>query len=137
MFAKCSALRRFFDDRHKLEFRRGSPTAPPRASPRAQLVITSIGRDLLSLIRPFAVMACKIQCVHAQLVVVAAGDVILRKMIRRTRFAHDQFTAAHAFLNVAGEMQACAILKERHGKRRCAAAASTLVFPLLFFLDLE
>ena len=90
----------FFADRHSSEFMARLTTGAAAASHVLNLLITSIGRDLLSLIGLAAVMAVQDPVLSMlSVVVVPPAMLILRKMIRRIKMiAHDQFTGSARIL---------------------------------------
>src|ERR1700730_3770115 len=76
----------FFADRHSSEFMARLSTGAAAASQVLNLLITSIGRDLLSLIAQNAVMAVQDPVLSMlSIVVVPPAMLILRKMIRRIK----------------------------------------------------
>jgi subfamily B ATP-binding cassette protein MsbA len=115
MFAKL--LRHnigFFADRHSSEFMARLTTGAAAASQVLNLLITSFGRDLLSLIGLLAVMAVQDPVLSAlSIIVVPPAMLILRKMIRRIKtIAHHQFTGSARILETLQEtLQGMRILK--------------------------
>ncbi len=115
MFAKL--LRHnigFFADRHSSEFMARLTTGAAAASQVLNLLITSLGRDLLSLIGLLAVMAVQDPVLSAlSIIVVPPAMLILRKMIRRIKtIAHHQFTGSARILETLQEtLQGIRILK--------------------------
>src|SRR5262249_36639147 len=104
----------FFADRPSSEFMARLPTRAAAASHVLNLLITSIGRDLLSLIGLAAVMAVQDPVLSAlSIIVVPPAMLILRKMIRRIKtIAHDQFTGSARILETLQEtLQGMRILK--------------------------
>src|SRR5260370_27865796 len=100
--------------RHSSEFMARLTTGAAAASHVLNLFITSIGRDLLSLIGLLAVMAVKdLVLSMLSIVVVPPAMLILRKMIRRIKMiAHDQFTGSARILETLQEsLQGMRILK--------------------------
>ncbi|OLB72906.1 MAG: ABC transporter ATP-binding protein [Alphaproteobacteria bacterium 13_2_20CM_2_64_7] len=104
----------FFADRHSSEFMARLTTGAAAASHVLNLLITSLGRDLLSLIGLAAVMAVQDPVLSMlSIVVVPPAMLILRKMIRRIKMiAHDQFTGSARVLETLQEsLQGMRILK--------------------------
>src|SRR5215831_5005780 len=104
----------FFADRHSSEFMARLTTGAAAASHVLNLLITSIGRDLLSLIGLAAVMAVQDPVLSMlSVVVVPPAMLILRKMIRRIKMiAHDQFTGSARILETLQEtLQGMRIIK--------------------------
>ena len=104
----------FFADRHSSEFMARLTTGAAAASHVLNLFITSIGRDLLSLIGLAAVMAVQDPVLSMlSIVVVPPAMLILRKMIRRIKMiAHNQFTGSARVLETLQEsLQGMRILK--------------------------
>ena len=95
----------FFGDRHSSEFMARLTTGAAAASQVLNLLITSIGRDLLSLIGLAAVMAVQDPVMSLlSVIVVPPAMLILRKMIRRIRtIAHHQFTGNARILETLQE----------------------------------
>ncbi|HZN30527.1 MAG TPA: ABC transporter ATP-binding protein, partial [Xanthobacteraceae bacterium] len=84
----------FFARRHSSEFMARLTTGAAAASSVLNLLITSFGRDFLSLIALVGVMAVQDPVMSLfSVIVVPPAMLILRKMIRRIRvIAHHQFT---------------------------------------------
>ncbi|HZO44900.1 MAG TPA: ABC transporter ATP-binding protein, partial [Xanthobacteraceae bacterium] len=84
----------FFAQRHSSEFMARLTTGAAAASSVLNLLITSFGRDFLSLIALVGVMAVQDPVMSLfSVIVVPPAMLILRKMIRRIRvIAHHQFT---------------------------------------------
>src|SRR5437588_6423120 len=104
----------FFADRHSSEFMARLTTGAAAASQVLNLVITSFGRDLLSLVGLFAVMAVQDPVLSTlSIIVVPPAMLLLRKMIRRIRtIAHHQFTGSARILEILQEaLQGMRILK--------------------------
>jgi ATP-binding cassette, subfamily B, bacterial MsbA len=104
----------FFADRHSSEFIARLTTGAAAASQVLNLLITSIGRDLLSLIGLVAVMAVQDPVMSLlSIVVVPPAMLILRKMIRRIKtIAHHQFTGSARVLEAMQEtLQGLRIVK--------------------------
>jgi ATP-binding cassette subfamily B protein len=104
----------FFADRHSSEFMARLTTGAAAASQVLNLLITSIGRDLLSLIGLVAVMAVQDPVMSAfSIIVVPPAMLILRKMIRRIKtIAHHQFTGSTRVLESLQEaLQGMRIVK--------------------------
>ena len=95
----------FFADRHSSEFMARLTTGAASASHVLNLLITSIGRDLLSLIGLVAVMAVQDPVMSLfSIIVVPPAMLILRKMIRRIKvIAHQQFTGNTRILETLQE----------------------------------
>ena len=104
----------FFADRHSSEFMARLTTGAAAASNVLNLFITSIGRDLLSLIGLAAVMAVQDPVLSMlSVIVVPPAMLILRKMIRRIKtIAYHQFTGSARVLETLQEsLQGMRILK--------------------------
>jgi ATP-binding cassette, subfamily B, bacterial MsbA len=104
----------FFADRHSSEFMARLTTGAAAASQVLNLLITSIGRDLLSLIGLVAVMAVQDPVMSAfSIIVVPPAMLILRRMIRRIKtIAHHQFTGSTRVLESLQEaLQGMRIVK--------------------------
>jgi subfamily B ATP-binding cassette protein MsbA len=104
----------FFADRHSSEFMARLTTGAAAASHVLNLLITSLGRDLLSLIGLAAVMAVQDPVLSMlSIIVVPPAMLILRKMIRRIKMiAHDQFTGSARVLETLQErLQGMRIIK--------------------------
>jgi ATP-binding cassette, subfamily B, bacterial MsbA len=104
----------FFADRHSSEFIARLTTGAAAASQVLNLLITSIGRDLLSLIGLVAVMAVQDPVMSLlSIVVVPPAMLILRRMIRRIKtIAHHQFTGSTRVLEAMQEtLQGLRIVK--------------------------
>ncbi|HEY6995227.1 MAG TPA: ABC transporter ATP-binding protein [Xanthobacteraceae bacterium] len=104
----------FFADRHSSEFIARLTTGAAAASHVLNLLITSIGRDLLSLIGLVTVMAVQDPVMSLlSVVVVPPAMLILRRMIRRIRtIAHHQFTGSARVLESLQEtLQGMRIVK--------------------------
>ena len=95
----------FFADRHSSEFMARLTTGAAAASQVLNLLITSIGRDLLSLIGLAAVMAVQDPVMSLlSVIVVPPAMLILRKMIRRIKtIAFHQFTGSTHILETLQE----------------------------------
>jgi ATP-binding cassette subfamily B protein len=95
----------FFADRHSSEFMARLTTGAAAASQVLNLLITSIGRDLLSLIGLAAVMAVQDPVMSLlSVIVVPPAMLILRKMIRRIKtIAFHQFTGSTQILETLQE----------------------------------
>ena len=104
----------FFANRHSSEFMARLTTGAAAASQVLNLLITAIGRDLLSLIGLAAVMAVQDPVMSLlSIMVVPPAMLILRKMIRRIRtIAYHQFTGTTLILETLQEtVQGIRILK--------------------------
>jgi ATP-binding cassette, subfamily B, bacterial MsbA len=104
----------FFADRHSSEFIARLTTGATAASQVLNLLITSIGRDLASLIGLCAVMAVQDPVMSLlSIIVVPPAMLILRKMIRRIKtIAHHQFTGSARVLESLQEtLQGLRIVK--------------------------
>ena len=104
----------FFADRHSSEFMARLTTGAAAASQVLNLLITSIGRDLLSLIGLVAVMAVQDPVMSLfSIIVVPPAMLILRKMIRRIKtIAYHQFTGSTRILETMQEtLQGIRIVK--------------------------
>jgi ATP-binding cassette subfamily B protein len=95
----------FFADRHSSEFMARLTTGAAAASQVLNLLITSIGRDLLSLIGLATVMAVQDPVMSLlSVIVVPPAMLILRKMIRRIKtIAFHQFTGSTQILETLQE----------------------------------
>src|SRR6476646_4326074 len=95
----------FFADRHSSEFMARLNTGAAAASQVLNLLITAIGRDLLSLIGLAAVMAVQDPVMSLlSVIVVPPAMLILRKMIRRIKtIAYHQFTGSARILETLQE----------------------------------
>ena len=95
----------FFANRHSSEFIARLTTGAAAASQVLNLLITSIGRDLLSLIALAAVMAVQDPVMSLfSVIVVPPAMLILRKMIKRIKtIAQHQFTGGARILEVMQE----------------------------------
>ena len=95
----------FFADRHSSEFMARLTTGAAAASQVLNLLITSIGRDLLSLIGLATVMAVQDPIMSLlSVVVVPPAMLILRRMIRRIKtIAYHQFTGSTQILETLQE----------------------------------
>src|SRR6059058_5339601 len=104
----------FFADRHSSEFMARLTTGAAAASQVLNLLITAFGRDLLSLVGLFAVMAVQDPVLSTlSIIVVPPAMLLLRKMIRRIKtIAHHQFTGSARILEILQEaLQGMRILK--------------------------
>src|SRR4029453_15978216 len=104
----------FFADRHSSEFIARLTTAAAAASQVLNLLITSIGRDLASLIGLCAVMGVQDAVMSLlSIIVVPPAMLILRRMIRRIKtIAHHQFTGSTRVLEAMQEtLQGLRIVK--------------------------
>jgi ATP-binding cassette, subfamily B, bacterial MsbA len=104
----------FFADRHSSEFMARLTTGAAAASQVLNLLITSIGRDLLSLIGLVVVMAVQDPVMSLlSIIVVPPAMLILRRMIRRIRtIAYHQFTGSARVLEAMQEtLQGLRIVK--------------------------
>ena len=95
----------FFADRHSSEFTARLTTGAAAASQVLNLLITSIGRDLLSLVALAAVMAYQDPVMSLfSVIVVPPAMLILRKLIKRIKtIAHQQFTGNTRILETLQE----------------------------------
>ena len=84
----------FFSQRHSSEFLARLSTGAQAATTTINLLVTSLGRDLLTLIALFAVMAIQEPIMSLITILIAPPALfILRKLIRRIRsIAMNQFT---------------------------------------------
>jgi ATP-binding cassette, subfamily B, bacterial MsbA len=104
----------FFADRHSSEFIARLTTGATAASQVLNLLVTSIGRDLASLIGLCAVMAVQDPVMSLlSIIVVPPAMLILRRMIRRIKtIAHHQFTGSARVLEAMQEtLQGLRIVK--------------------------
>ena len=95
----------FFSQRHSSEFLARLTTGAAAASQVINLLVTAIGRDLLSLIGLVSVMAIQDPVMSFfSFVVVPPAFLVLRKMIRRIyKIAHNQFTGGTRILETMQE----------------------------------
>src|SRR3954452_2892908 len=95
----------FFADRHSSEFMARLTTGAAAASQVLNLLITSIGRDLLSLVGLATVMAVQDPVMSLlSVIVVPPAMLILRKIIRRIKtIAFHQFTGSTRILETLQE----------------------------------
>jgi subfamily B ATP-binding cassette protein MsbA len=95
----------FFADRHSSEFIARLTTGAAAASQVLNLLVTSIGRDLVSLVALAAVMAVADPIMSLfSVVVVPPAMLILRTLIKRIRtIAHQQFTGTARILETLQE----------------------------------
>ena len=121
----------FFADRHSSEFMARLTTGAAAASQVLNLLITSIGRDLLSLIGLATVMAVQDPVMSLlSIIVVPPAMLILRKMIRRIKTialppVHRQH--AHSGDAAGDRYKACARSRRSRSKTRCCARFDTHV----------
>jgi ATP-binding cassette, subfamily B, bacterial MsbA len=96
----------FFADRHSSEFMARLTTGASAATQALNLLITSIGRDLFTLIGLVGVMAWQDPVMSLfSVVAVPPAMLMLRKMIKRIRtVAHQQFTGNTRILETMQEM---------------------------------
>src|SRR5205823_2467897 len=96
----------FFAERHSSEFMARLTTGAAAATQALNLLITSIGRDLFTLIGLVAVMAWQDPVLSLfSVVAVPPAMLMLRKMIKRIRtVAHQQFTGNTRILETMQEM---------------------------------
>src|SRR5262249_62219806 len=94
-----------FPARHSSEFMARLPTGAAAASQVLNLLITSFGRDLLSLVGLVAVMAVQDPVLSTlSIIVVPPAMLLLRKMVRRIKtIAHHQFTGSARILETLQE----------------------------------
>ena len=95
----------FFSDRHSSEFIARLTTGAAAASQVLNLLITAIGRDLLSLVGLATVMAVQDPVMSLfSVVVVPPAMLTLRRLIHRIKtIAHDQFTGNTRILETLQE----------------------------------
>jgi ATP-binding cassette subfamily B protein len=95
----------FFADRHSSELLGRLSTGAAAASHVLNLLVTSIGRDLLSLIGLATVMAIQDPLMSLfSVIVVPPAMLILRRMIKRIKtIAHHQFTGSTRILETLQE----------------------------------
>jgi ATP-binding cassette subfamily B protein len=95
----------FFSDRHSSEFIARLSTGAAAATQVLNLLITAIGRDLLSLIGLATVMAVQDPVMSLfSIIVVPPAMLILRKLIHRIKtIAHQQFTGTARILETLQE----------------------------------
>src|SRR5262249_15765868 len=104
----------FFADRHSSEFIARLTTRAASAGHVLNILITSLGRDLLSPSGLAAVMAVQDPVLSMlSIIVVPPAMLILRKMIRRIKtIAHHQFTGSARVLETLQEtLQGMRIIK--------------------------
>ena len=95
----------FFSERHSSEFMARLTTGATAASNVINMLITAIGRDLLSLVALVAVMVVQDPIMSFfSFVVAPPAFLVLRKMIRRIyKIARDQFTGGTRILETMQE----------------------------------
>jgi ATP-binding cassette subfamily B protein len=95
----------FFSDRHSSEFIARLSTGAAAATQVLNLLITAIGRDLLSLVGLATVMAVQDPVMSLfSIIVVPPAMLILRKLIHRIKtIAHQQFTGTARILETLQE----------------------------------
>ena len=95
----------FFADRHSTEFIARLTTGGAAATQVLNLLITSLGRDLLSLIGLAAVMAVQDPVMSVfSIIVMPPAMLILRKLVHRIKtIAHQQFTGNTRILETLQE----------------------------------
>jgi ATP-binding cassette subfamily B protein len=95
----------FFSERHSSEFIARLTTGTTAASAVLNLLITALGRDLLSLIGLFTVMAVQDPVMSLfSIVVVPPAMLVLRRLIHRIKaIAHQQFTGNTRILETLQE----------------------------------
>ena len=95
----------FFSERHSSEFMARLTTGAAAASQVINLLVTAIGRDLLSLIGLLAVMVVQDPVMSFfSFIVAPPAFVVLRKMIRRIyAIARNQFTGGTRILETMQE----------------------------------
>jgi ATP-binding cassette subfamily B protein len=95
----------FFSDRHSTEFIARLTTGAAAATQVLNLLITAIGRDLLSLIGLATVMAVQDPVMSLfSIIVMPPAMLILRKLIHRIKtIAHQQFTGTARILETLQE----------------------------------
>ena len=94
----------FFSNRHSSEFMVRLQTGATSASAVINLLVTAIGRDLLSLIGLIVVMAVQDPIMSFfSFVVAPPAFIVLRKMIRRIyKIARNQFTGSTKIMEKIG-----------------------------------
>jgi ATP-binding cassette, subfamily B, bacterial MsbA len=95
----------FFAERHSSEFMARLTTGAAAASQVLNLLVTAIGRDLLSLIGLATVMAAQDPIMSLfSVIVVPPAMLVLRKLIKRIKtIAHHQFTGSTRILETLQE----------------------------------
>ncbi len=95
----------FFADRHSSEFIARLTTGAAAVSQVINLLITAVGRDLMSLIGLTAVMVIEDPVMSIAVVIIAPPAlVVLRKMVRRVRgIARSQFTGGTRIIETMQE----------------------------------
>jgi subfamily B ATP-binding cassette protein MsbA len=95
----------FFAERHSSEFMARLTTGAAAASQVLNLLVTAIGRDLLSLIGLATVMAVQDPIMSLfSVIVVPPAMLVLRKLIKRIKtIAHHQFTGSTRILETLQE----------------------------------
>jgi ATP-binding cassette subfamily B protein len=104
----------FFADRHSSEFMARLTTGASAATQALNLLITSIGRDLFTLVGLVGVMAWQDPVMSLfSIIAVPPAMLMLRKMIKRIRsVAHQQFTGNTRILETMQEaLQGIRIIK--------------------------
>src|SRR5436190_7404394 len=106
MFAKLLQQNvAYFGDRHSSELMARLSTGAAAASSVLNLLVTSIGRDLVSLVGLVTVMAVQDPIMSLfSVVVVPPAMLVLRKLIKRIKtIAHQQFTGTSRILETLQE----------------------------------
>ena len=121
----------FFATRHSAEFVARMTTAASAASQTLNLLITAVGRDVLSLVFLLTVMVVKDPLMSLVTFVIAPAIILL--MLKLVRRAHTvifkKYTSGVATLETLQEaVQGIRIVKAFTLKTRCAPACST-AFP--------
>jgi subfamily B ATP-binding cassette protein MsbA len=95
----------FFAERHSSEFMARLTTGAAAASQVLNLLVTAIGRDLLSLVGLATVMAVQDPIMSLfSVIVVPPAMLVLRKLIKRIKtIAHHQFTGSTRILETLQE----------------------------------
>jgi ATP-binding cassette subfamily B protein len=95
----------FFSDRHSSEFIARLTTGASAATQVLNLLITAIGRDLLSLIGLATVMAVQDPVMSLfSIIVMPPAMLVLRRLIRRIKtIAHQQFTGTSRIIETLQE----------------------------------
>jgi ATP-binding cassette subfamily B protein len=104
----------FFAERHSSEFMARLTTGAAAASQVLNLLVTSMGRDLFTLVALVAVMAWQDPVMSLfSIIVVPPAMLVLRKLIKRIRtIAHHQFTGNTRILETLQEtLQGVRIVK--------------------------
>jgi len=118
----------FFADRHSSEFIARLTTGAQAVSSVINLLITAIGRDLMSLIGLSIVMVTQDPVMSlAGFVAAPPAIFFLRKLVRRVRnIARMQFTGGTRIIETMQEAcRACAWSRRFRSRMRCSAGSTS------------